>query len=95
MIRKLLISLTLLFVISSATIAQESLTLTLATFNKWSKVVSNTGFPLTESFNDGKVEYRAKFMLSMEKAFISRVQGKIYALNGESIYCTCYPFKQL
>ncbi|MDP3437536.1 MAG: hypothetical protein Q8S04_09845 [Bacteroidales bacterium] len=73
MIRKLFISLTLLFVISSALIAQDALTLSLASFNKWSKVVSNTGYPLTESFNDGKVEFRAKFMLSMEKAFIVRV----------------------
>lgn len=73
MIKKLFISLTLLFVISSALKAQDALSLTLASFNKWSKVVSNTGYPLTESFNDGKIEYRAKFMLSMEKAFIVRV----------------------
>lgn len=73
MIKRILLTASLLFIFLATASAQNTLTLTLANFKKWAKVVSNTGYPQTETFNDKNVEYWAKFILTMEKAFTVKV----------------------
>lgn len=73
MIKKFLLAIAVISISFTAVIAQNTLSLTLANFKKWAKVISNTGYPQTETFNDTNVEFRAKFMLTMEKAFIVKV----------------------
>jgi len=73
MIKRILLAFTVIFIFFTAATAQNTLTLTLANFKKWAKVVSNTGYPQSETFNDKNLEFRAKFMLTMEKVFIVKV----------------------
>ncbi len=73
MIKRILLAFTVILIFVASATAQNTLTLTLANFKKWAKVVSNTGYPQAETFNDKNVEFRAKFMLTMEKALIVKV----------------------
>jgi hypothetical protein len=76
--------------------AQDVLQLSAATFRKWSKDFSNSGYPMTQSSADGNQEFSAKFMLNMENVFAVKVtplstfeklsskleQSEIFEFNG-------------
>ncbi|MHC1779127.1 MAG: hypothetical protein AB9922_02690 [Bacteroidales bacterium] len=73
MTKRILLAFTVILIFLASATAQNTLTLTLASFKKWSKVISNTGYPQTETSNDKNIEFRAKFLLTMEKAFIVKI----------------------
>lgn len=70
--KRIFFTLTLLLIVMTAS-AQDTLLVSSSSFKKWSKDLSNSGYPLTQSSNDGKHEFWAKFMLNMESAFVVKI----------------------